>query len=296
MPTLDEKHDRLDSVPSTFVQSMEGVQGKISREIEDLVSQLEMENGQILLSEKNMALMESINQRLKNLIFDEAYEKNLTTFLGEFKKQAELNNAYFHSIVPDFEPSKLYDSVLKNTQKNALSLLNEDAFTQALIQPITQTLEASITNKVSFADTLTNLRYLIEGNEEVDGRLMSHVKRVAYDSFAVSDRSYTNTIATDLGLEFYRWSGGKIEDTRCFCLERAGKFYHREEIKAWGRGENLGKCKSGDLWEGANSNTDEATIFFYAAGYNCRHTIQPVSKKSVPPDVMQRARSKGYID
>jgi hypothetical protein len=141
-----------------------------------------------------------------------------------------------------------------------------------------------------------HLRYLIEGNEEVDGRLMSHVKRVAYDSFAVSDRSYTNTIATDLGLEFYRWSGGKIEDTRCFCLERAGKYFHREEIKAWGRGENIGKCKSNGLWEGANSNTDEATIFFYAGGYNCKHSIAPVSKKSVPADVMQRARAEGYID
>jgi predicted outer membrane protein len=128
MPTLDDKHDRLDSVPKSFVKSMEGVQSKVSKEIEDLLSNLEMKDGQILLSEKNMALIENINQRLKNLIFDEAYEKNLTNFLGEFKKQAELNNAYFHSIVPDFEPSKLYESVLKNTQKNALSLLNEDAF------------------------------------------------------------------------------------------------------------------------------------------------------------------------
>jgi hypothetical protein len=296
MPTLEDKHDRLDSVPSTFVKSMEGIQGKISREIEDLVSQLEIVDGNIELSEKNMALMESINQRLKNLIFDEAYEQNLTQFLGEFKKQAELNNQYFQAIVPDFEPSKLYDSVLKNTQKNALSLLNEDAFTQALIQPITQTLEASITNKISFTDTLTNLRFLIEGDEEVDGRLMSHVKRVAYDSFAVSDRSYTNTIATDLGLEFYRFSGNETDDSRCFCIERKGKYFHREEIKAWGRGEHLGKCKSGDLWQGANSNTDEATIFFYVGGYNCKDSLAPVSKKSVPSDVISRARAEGYID
>jgi hypothetical protein len=293
---ISDKNDRLDSVPSEFVKSMSSIEGRVSKEIEALVSQLEMENGEIILSEKNMALIESINQRIKDLIFDSVYEKNLTSFLGEFKKQAELNNTYFMATVPDFEVTPVYQSILKSSQRNALSLLNEDAFTQALILPIKQTLESSITNKVSFADTLTNLRYIIEGDEEIDGRLMAHVKRVAYDSFAISDRSYTNTIATDLGLEFYRYTGGKIEDTRCFCAERAGKFFHREEIKAWGRGEKLGKCKSGDLWEGANSNTDEGTIFFYAGGYNCRHSILPVSKKSVPSEVMQRAKAEGYIN
>jgi hypothetical protein len=290
---LEEKHDRLDSVPSAFVRSMDGVQARVSREIEDLVSQLEIENGNIVLSEKNMVLINNMEQRLKNLIFDEAYEKNLTSFLSEFKRQAELNNQYFTATIPEFEPSALYESVLKSTQKNALSLLNEDAFTQTLIGPIKQTLEASITNNISFSETLTNLRYLIEGDEEVDGRLMSHVKRVAYDSFAVSDRSYTNTIATDLGLEFYRYSGGKIEDTRCFCAERAGKFFHRKEIEGWGEGKDVGSC--GFPWQGMNSNTDKATLFYYAGGYNCKHSILPVSKKSVPQDVIQRAISEGYL-
>jgi hypothetical protein len=293
---ISDKNDRLETVPDTFVRSMSGIEERVSREMEALVSQLDMENGHILLNDRNMALIESSEQRIKDLIFDEVYEKNLTQFLGEFKKQAELNNTYFTATVPDFEMVPLYESILKSSQRNALSLLNEDAFTQVLIGPIKQTLEASITNKVSFSDTLTNLRYLIEGDEEVDSRLMSHVKRVAYDSFAISDRSYTNTIATDLGLEFYRYTGGKIEDTRCFCAERAGKYFHREEIKAWGRGENLGKCKSGDLWQGANPNTDEGTIFFYLGGFNCRHSASPVSKKSVPSEAIQRAKSKGYIN
>jgi hypothetical protein len=241
-----------------------------------------------------MAIIENINQTIKNTIFTPEYEKSLTSFIGEFNTQAGLSNEYFQIILDDFEVKPVYKSLLKSTQRNAIQLLNDDAFSQVLINPIKETLESSIVNNVSFGDTITNLRYIIEGDETVDGRLISHVKRVAYDSFAVSDRSYTNTIATDLGLEFYRYSGGEIETTRCFCDERAGKYYHRKEIEGWGDGVGVGSC--GFPWAGMNTNTDKATIFFYAGGYNCKHSLLPVSAKSVPQEVKDRAKSKGYIN
>jgi hypothetical protein len=291
---LDDKNERLNSVPDGFVKSVSGLESDIMKSIEKLVSTLETENGQILLNDRNMAIIENINQTIKNIIFTDEYEKNLTSFIGEFGKQAQLSNEYFQVVLDDFEVKPVYSSLLKSTQRNAIQLLNDDAFSQVLINPIKETLESSLVNNVSFTDTIKNLRYIIEGDETVDGRLISHVKRVAYDSFAVSDRSYTNTIATDLGLEFYRYTGGTIDTTRCFCQERHGKFYHREEIKRWGKGLDLGVCKSGDLWQGANTNTDEATIFFYAGGYSCKHSLLPVSEISVPKADKQRAIEKGY--
>jgi hypothetical protein len=290
---LNSKNNRLDSVPEGFVNSVSGLESDIMKSIERLVSTLETENGQILLNDRNMSIIENINQTIKNIIFTEEYEKNLTSFIGEFNTQANLSNDYFQIVLDDFEVKPVYKSLLKSTQRNAIQLLNDDAFSQVLINPIKETLESSIVNNVSFADTITNLRYIIEGDETVDGRLISHVKRVAYDSFAVSDRSYTNTIATDLGLEFYRYSGGEIETTRCFCDERAGKFYHKKEIEGWGEGVGVGSC--GFPWQGMNTNTDKATIFFYAGGYNCKHSLLPVSAKSVPQADKDRAIQKGYL-
>jgi hypothetical protein len=284
---LGDKSDRLENVPKEFVESISKLEPRIASEVESLLSELEMQNGNILLTERNMAIIENVNQRLKNIIFDEVYEKNLTKFIGEFKGQAKLANEYFQVLDPEFSITPVYESVLRSTQRNAIELLNEDAFTQALITPIKQTLESSITNNISFTDTLKGLREIIIGKEgEYDGRMMSHVKRVAYDSFAASDRAYTNTIATDLGLEFYRYSGGEIETTRCFCDERNRKYFHKKEIEGWGEGKNVGSC--GFPWAGMNENTDKATIFIYAGGYNCRHSILPVSKKSVPRYVIER--------
>jgi hypothetical protein len=291
---ISDKNDRLEEVPGKFVDSVSNLESKIMKEVESLVSQLEMKDGVIEMTDKNLALIESINQRIINVTFDEEYEKNLTKFIGEFKTQAGLNNEYFQVINEDFQLKPLYKTVLENTQKNAIALLNEDAFTATLSTPIKQILESSITNKQSFTDTIESLRYIIQGDETADGRLISHVKRVAYDSFAVSDRSYTNAVSTDLSLEFYRFTGGKIEDTRCFCRERAGKYFHQKEVEGWGEGKGLGDCKQDGLWQGANANTDKSTIFLYLGGYNCKHSILPVSTKSVPREVINRAKQEGY--
>lgn len=288
------KSSRLTTVPGKFVSSIEGLEAKIMESIEELVSKLEMKGGEILLNESNLVLIESINQRMKDVIFTEEYERSLTQFVKEFKTQAKLTNEYFQTLDKSFDVKPVYESVLKNTQRNAIELLNQDAFTQALNVPLKQALESSITNKQPFNELMESLRVIIRGDGTVDGRLISHVKRVAYDSFAVSDRAYTNTIAVDLGLEFYRYSGGSVDETRCFCSERKGKYFHRKEIEAWGRGEDLGSCGNGGKWAGRNTNTNSSTIFIYCGGYSCKHNLLPVSIKSVPSEVLERARVAGH--
>lgn len=289
---LEDKAGRLDSVPSNFVESVSGLEPKINKEIESLVSQLETKDGQILLTDTNLSIIDSINKRLKDVIFDKDYENSLTQYIVEFGKQADLNNSYFVHLDSAFEPTAMYKNVLQNSQRNAIQLLSEDAFTQTLITPIQASLNAAATSNQSFTDTLNQLRYIIQGDEETDGRLTAHVKRVAYDSFAVSDRSYTGTIATDLELEFYRYTGGHVKETRCFCEDRKGKYFHKKEIAGWGEGKGVGEC--GYPWQGMNANTDSATIFYYAGGYNCKHSILPVSIKAVPLEVINRAIKLGY--
>lgn len=293
---LNSKDEHYENVPEEFIESVQKSQKEIISEVEKLLGQLETQNGVIVLNDKNISLINSIDSRLKDAVFSDEYIESLTKFVGEFNVSAQLTDEYYKAIIPDYEPTDLYKTVLRNSQKNALDLLGEDAFTQQLITPLKQSLESSITSELTFTETLNNLRFIIEGDEETDGALLSHVKRIAYDSFTASDRAYTNTIAKDLELEFYRYSGGEIKTTRCFCDERNGKFFHKEEIEEWGEGKNLGKCNLGDgTWAGMNKNTNKATIFIFAGGYNCRHSILPVSEKSVPESVKQRARERGFI-
>jgi hypothetical protein len=288
----EEKFNRYMEVPENFVEDVKDTEQRTIKELGKIVNQLDTENGIILLNEKNLSLINSLDQALKDAIFSEDYVLALKTFIGEFKVQADITNKYFSSII-DFKPTSLYQTALHNSQRNALELLGEDAFTQTLIIPLKESLQAAATNGLTFTETLDNLRVIIQGTDG-EGGVMSHVKRIAKDSFSASDRGYTNTIAQDLGLEFYRISGGKIDTTRCFCNERYGKYFHRKEIEAWGEGKNLGVCDTGNgKWAGRNKSTNKSTIFIFFGGYNCDHSPLPVSEFSVPKEVIERNIKNG---
>lgn len=63
-----------------------------------------------------------------------------------------------------------------------------------------------------------------------------------------------------------------MDTTRPFCKARAGKFFHRSEVEAWASMD----------WAGKMAGTDARTIFVTRGGYNCQHSLLPVSKFAVP--------------
>lgn len=138
--------------------------------------------------------------------------------------------------------------------------------------------------------------YLI-GAENKDGALVRYTRQIANDGFAISDRSRVSVISESLGGQFYRYVGGTIDTTRCFCEERNGLYFHIEEVKAWGDGD----ITAGDLsascgypWAGMNAGTNSGNITSLLGGYNCLHSLIPVSEIEVPREVLLRAINEGY--
>lgn len=262
------------------------------RKAETIVAQMDIVDGNLVFSERNIQLIEQLGVELQGVVVDSGYVEALTKYASEFNKQAAINNEYFFKVVDSFTPESIYQTVLAQSQKNAITLLSNDAITTQIIAPIKDTLLASVTNQGSFNDVLKNIEEIATNTETSDGLLTRYVKRVAYDAFAVSDRQYTKTVAENLELVFYKYQGGEVEDTRCFCDERHGNFYHKKEIQDWGLGKGVGKC--GFPWQGMNSATNADTIFSFVGGYNCKHSLVPIITSSVPNKWIQRAKNLGY--
>lgn len=291
---IDEKTERLTSVPDKLVSGVGKSQLEAYKEIESLVYELESESGSLLLSEANLSKISSIDKLLNDTIFNDEYKGYLTDYIGQFKAQADLSNKYFTELNVGFSDIDPINTII-TSQKNAISLLGDDAFTQAFSAPLKDMLVSSITGGASLKDTISTLRDFALGTDQTEGRMVSYVKTIAYDSFAVSDRTYTTTVSNQLGLEFYLYFGGHISDTREFCDERRGKYFHKKEIEGWGNGDRccgLSYPQSG-VWPGRNKLTNKTTIFTLAGGYNCKHSINPVSIKSVPKTVIERNVSNG---
>jgi len=292
---VNEKIERLESVPSEFLTVVEKSQLEAYKEVQKLVMEMDTENGILVISDKNTNIINSIEATIKNTVFNDEYSIGLTEYVRQFNVQAELTNKYFVELNVGFDKEASEVNTVLASQKNAINLLGEDSFTQSFITPLNQILFSNMSTGATMSDTIDTLQQFVLGSDDIDGKMVGQAKRIAYDIFAVADRNQTAAVANSLGLEFYLYQGGHVKDTRDFCEERKGKYYHKKEIEGWGEGS---KCcglswPQGGKWQGMNPQTNKSTIFVLAGGFNCKHAINPVSISSVPKDVIQRNIENG---
>lgn len=282
---IQEKLSRLDSVPDRYISAAERAQKQFLKDILKQVDDLEVKGGQIVKSRDNLRKVEVIYKKIRTAFLkDSDFLKATLQFVDEFSGQAALTDEYFSREFNSYKPTNFYKAVFESSQKRTLELLTQSQLEAQVLQPVKEIMRQSVTTGMRFQDAVKLLNRFMAGNDEVDGALARHAKRIAYDSFAQSDREYTNTIATAIGVEFYRYSGGTIKDTRDFCAQRNGKFYHIKEIEKWANQD----------WAGKISATNKDNIFVLAGGYNCKHSFIPVSEFGVPEEVKKRAEEKGY--
>jgi len=292
MPTLKEliekKNHRLETVPDRFISAVEKAQRESFNKLISLLDKLKRNSeGKIELTASNLSKIETIGNELQKNLFDKEYGEAVIEFAKEFDTQAIINKTYFKEAFGDFKDKEIFKTILKNAQKRAITDLADTAIDSNFINPLKEILNASVTNGQNFSDAVKTLRTYIEGNSEVDGTLLRYVKQVAVDGFSISDREYTKAIAEDLEIEWYLYSGGLIKDSREFCEERNGKYFHKKEVEAWAEI---------DSWKGKIPNTNDSTIFSFAGGYNCRHSIMPVGISVVPQDVIDRNIANGNYE
>lgn len=96
-----------------------------------------------------------------------------------------------------------------------------------------------------------------------------YVKQLASDTLYQMTQHYQNTVSKGLNLKHYLYAGTNIKTTRSFCGVRTGKVFTEKEVKSWAAMD----------WSGKVAGTNEENIFVYRGGWNCRHTLRPISKK-----------------
>lgn len=290
---IKQKNIRLQKIPDAFLTEIEKIQKKIFTDLISILESIDKQGGFIKASAPNIKKLSSLTSDLKNELFGSDYVDIVSSFANEFEVQKSVNDKVLGKEFPDFKKSELGDALVTKSKEDALQALLGSPLDTEFLTPLDSLLSDAIASGASWKDTVQSIRDFVEGDPERDGRLLQYSKQISHDAFAFSDRSYTNAVSDELESEWFLYSGGELPTSRCFCIERHEKYFHYKEIESWGRGENLGDCKSGDLWAGAVPATNDKTIFIYAGGFNCEHSIMPVSVFSVPQDVIQRNIENG---
>lgn len=257
----------LNEVPDELISAIEKENKKVFDAVFKLLTELDQKDGNISPTAANLQRIEMITNALVDALFDGGYLDSVKKYVSEFETQGELIKEVFRENFT-VKDNPLYKEVIKNAQRNTLMLFDESAIENVLSLPVKDILTQSITTGMKFSDMVINIRNFIEGNSEIDGRLVKYAKTYAHDTFAIFDRSFTQAVNKDVDIKYWEYAGNEIKDTREFCHERVGKVFTTDEIRSW----------ASEDWQGKNPNTTEDTIFNYLGGYNCRHTLLPVSE------------------
>jgi len=280
---LAQKDKNLASVPDAFVDRMVLAQREMLAEVTALLGALDRKGSLITVTKSNLIKAEEITDLLSQLFKGGEYFKAVEKLADQFDEQAFLSDQYFKIADPDFTVPTIANEVFLTRKASALELLLGDGVSANVSIPIRRELMNAVTTGASYSDTLKSLRNLIEGTPDRDGVLSRWSRLIVSDTFAMTDRSYTQTIADEVGYNWFLYAGGLMKTTRPFCKRHNGKYYHRNEIEGW----------AVDDWQGKMYGTNESTIFVTAGGYNCQHSIMPVSVFAVPKADINRNIANG---
>lgn len=275
------------SIDGLIVTANERYANRISRVQDQLynamvgkLKDLELDgDGYIKQSAANRKILRDAQNVFDTTISNSVYEPALADHLKVIPSINELNNDYFETISSAFKPNRVF---IQNLQASTIETLNtyilQDGLTAQIKLPLNEILNQNVNSGGSYTGMVKQLETFIKGNNEVEGRLLRYTKTYVSDTLFNYARAYQQAVTSDLGLSWYLYSGGLMDKSRPFCTERAGKFFHENEIKDWASME----------WAGKNPLTTESSIFIYAGGYSCRHSLIPVSEILVPQEDLDR--------
>jgi hypothetical protein len=207
-----------------------------------------------------------------------------------------LTDAIFAQTFSGFDIDREFlDLAFRQSRLNAIRIFDADSVGREFVEPLSNLISQSVTTGSNFNDMRKTLTEFIQGDSERLGQYQRYVNTLAKDAFSIFDRSYTQTVVKEYGEpEWFRYRGGRVRDSRQFCIDRDGKYFHVKELEGWGAGVDVGLA--GFPWQGMNKNTNPDTIKTLLGGYNCNHYMVYVIEDVVPDEVIERAREKGFIN
>ena len=298
---IDLVNDKIDDEVNRFLEGVDKSQKGIFNRLLGIVKGVETDqDGNIKQTVKNLKLLASVRKTIENEIITDAYIKRSESLFNQFPAIAQLNNGYFETLEAAFDPNReLFKEVVKNSINATRTSLLDSGIAENVVNPIVKIVDDSVTSGAGFADMVDELRVIIKGDPERLGQLMRYSKQITQDALNQFNATYNETIARDLDLEWYFYSGGKRSTSRPFCKKYAGRYFHKKEIEDFGKRKDLdgsSLCSGPNLCEGRIKGTNSSNIFRYRGGHNCKHIYKPTLVDSVPKSVVNRNIKKGYFE
>jgi len=287
--------EKINDSISNMNKRIPSVQTDIYDSLQEDLRKLELLDGRIKTTVKNLSLINSIKNKLNRLILTDEYKAEVKEFAKSFNEITTLQNNYWRGIESKFKPKPLLQAIKEQAITDTVSKLTEAGIGANIADPITDILRTNITTGGSYKELTKQLRENLV-NTSTPGTLEKYVRQITTDAVNQYSNQYTQIVSNDLGYEWFKYDNTDILTTRPFCDAMTDRLYfHISEVPALLNAEGLtyvnkktGKREPVMIYEktglpsGMIPGTDPSNFFIRRGGYNCGHSIRPVNERQVP--------------
>jgi hypothetical protein len=275
----------VETAEKALEKSVTQTQKALFEQMQILLNKLELDSeGLIKQNQSNRVILSKADGYFDKAFKESGYYQNLDGYSNSIGEITGANSKYFNFVLDSFTVDAQY---IKSLQKGAIetieNYLANDGLELSLKQPLKEILNINVNSGASLSDMTKQVREFILGSVDRDGKLMRYSKQISRDTLFNYSSALQESISQKSGLQFYLYSGSSRKDSRDFCVTHANQYYHKKEVEMF----------ASQSWQGKRAGTTSSTIFVYRGGYNCEHSLIPVSEIIVPKNVIERAKQKG---
>ena len=304
MPTpYSDITKRIKQALSKFDKSIPGLQGKVYAEMLEQVKRLDISDGRIAVTVKNLSILNSIKGKLNRIILNDEYRGEIKDFAKAFNDVYKLQAEYWRGIESTFKPRPLLKAIRNQSITDVVKGLT-DGIGANVSDALINILRTNITAGGSYAELSNQLRESLTRTPASDGILDRYLKTTTITSINQFNRQYTNLVSSDLGYEWFRYANTEIQTSRGFCQSMCEhRYFHISQVPELLQGKYLGQrmkyqdnetgeTKTVEIYKrtglpyGFIEGTNADNFFTNAGGWNCGHSIQSVNERQVPAAVV----------
>lgn len=310
MPNFSDILKKIDGSIEKMNKGIPSIQRGIYDSLLEDLAKLDLNNGQIKTTVKNLSLINSIKNKLNRIILTDDYIADVKAFAKSFNEITVLQNEYWKGIEKTFKPKPLLKAIREQAISDTVQKLTDAGIGANIAEPISDILRTNITTGGSYKALTAQLRENLV-NTQTPGTLEKYIGQITTDSVNQYSGQYTQIVSNDLGYEFFKYDNTDILSTRPWCDAMTDQpYFHISQLPKLIRAEGLtylnkktGKREAVPIYEktglpqGMIPGTDASNIFVRRGGYNCQHQIRPVNERQVPKDILEKIKlSPEYIN
>lgn len=292
---------RIEQAIARFNKKIPASQRSMFDALMEEVHKLDTSGDTIKATVANIRRVAAIKNKLNRIILTDEYKAEVKEFAKAFNDITKLQNQYWKNVETKFKPRPLLKAIRQQSIADVVKNLTESGLDANVGEPIERILKSNITTGGSIKELTSQLRENLLTTDS-SGTLERYTKTLTTTSINQYSATYTNTVSSDLGMQWYRYANTLIETSRPWCqsMREENQWFHVSMIPALIRAEDMyytneegqrlkvpinNKTK---LPNGFIEGTNASNFFINRGGWNCGHQIQPVSEGLVPKDVREK--------